>query len=291
MGNSCDKLFTISHRCLLELPFLFKALRKERFDTVLVFHLSQRPTLPLCYFAKPSLIIGSEGINKGLDFLLTVKLPRKHQHEIQRRLDIVNQIGATTQQPLLEIFVNQKEKTTAKAFVESLPENSMLIALHPGSKDAFKQWAPSAFIALGQKLQKELHAHLLITGNSEEHALAQHISDAIPFSINIAGKFSIRELAALFPYLAVLVTNDTGPMHLGFATKTPTVALFSATDPHLCGPFAAKDAIVLYQKKTCHPCLGKSCRDAFCMLQHSPRDVFNHILTLLNLKKISGAAS
>lgn len=282
-----DKLFTIKHRCLFELPSLLKSLRKERFDTALIFHLSQRPTLPLCYFAKPSILIGSDGINKGLDSLLTVSLPKKYQHEIQRRLDIVAQIGAKSTEALLEIYLNDKEKKESKDFIDSLPKTPLLIGLHPGSKDAFKQWPPSAFIALGKKLQKELNAQILITGNLEEKNLAQLLADEIPCSINIAGRFSVRAFAALLPHLDLFVTNDTGPMHLSFATKTKTLALFSSTDPNLCGPFEAKYATILYQNKTCHPCLGKKCREAFCMLQHSPADVFNHVLTLLNLEKVS----
>lgn len=282
-----DKLFTIKHRCLFELPSLFKSLKNERFDTVLVFHLSQRPTLPLCYFAKPSILIGSEGINKGLDSLLTTVLPRKYQHEIERRLDIVAQIGASTTNPLLKIYLNEKEKILTKNFIDSLPKKPLFIALHPGSKDRFKQWSPAAFITLGKMLQKELNAQILITGNLEEKSLAQTIVNEIPFSINVAGFFSVRELSALLTYIDVFITNDTGPMHLAFATNTRTIALFSPTDPNLCGPFEAKYVTILHQNKTCTPCLGKSCREAFCMLQHSPESVFNAVLTLLNLEKVS----
>lgn len=282
-----DKLFTIKHRCLFQLPSLLKSLRKERFDTCLIFHLSQRPTLPLCYFAKPSTLIGTAGINKGLDSLLTIALEKKYQHEIQRRLDIVAQIGAFNTTPLIEMYINEKEKNLARNFISSLPKQSPIIALHPGSKDCFKQWPPSAFIALGKKLHIELNAQILITGNLEEKPLAQTLANEIPNAINTAGLFSVRELTALLTHIDIFITNDTGPMHLAFSSNTKTIALFGPTDPHLCGPFEAKRATVLYQHKTCTPCLGKRCREAFCMLQHSPKSVFQNVLTLLNLEKVS----
>lgn len=282
-----NRLFTIGHRCLLQLPSLLLSLRKERFDTALIFHLSQRPTLPLCYFAKPSTLIGTEGINKGLDSLLTLTLPKKYHHEIQRRLDIAAQIGAKTDTPLLEIYVNAKEKLHAKNFMTSLTKQGPFIALHPGSKDRFKQWPPSAFISLGQRLQKELQAQILITGNLDEKPLAETLAQNIPFAINLAGTFSVREFAALLPYFDLFITNDTGPMHLAFATNTKTIALFCATDPNLCGPFEAKCARILYHTTTCNPCLGKKCREAFCLLQHSPQKIFDNVLSVLNLKKVA----
>ena len=161
-----DHLLTIPHNCLKKLPFLLKKLRSYRCDTALVFHLSQRPTLPLCYFAKPSTIIGTEGINKGLDYLLTQKLPKRYHHEILRRLEITETLGAKTSDLSLELFITHQEKAKAHSIFTSLniPSNIPIIALNPGSKDRFKQWAPSAFIELGLLLHQNLNAQILITG-------------------------------------------------------------------------------------------------------------------------------
>jgi lipopolysaccharide heptosyltransferase II len=276
-----DCLITMKHHCLLQLPSRLKRLRQLRFDTALVFHLSQRATLPLCYFSKPSQIIGTEGINKGLDALLTIKLPKKYQHEIQRRLDIAAQVGVTNRNPHLAIYPSQHDFSKAASILSSLSKNQPIIALHPGSKDRFKQWPPSLFIALGKQLQKEFNAHILVTGNQEEHGLTKDITEQIPGSHNLAGTLSIKQLAALLASLDIFVTNDTGPMHIAFAMRTKTVALFSATDPQLCGPFTTMPVEVLYKPKTCFPCLGKSCLDAFCMLQHSPKEVMHSISILL----------
>lgn len=276
-----DRLITIKHRCLFQLPSRLKMLRKERFDTALVFHLSQRATLPLCYFARPSQIIGTEGINKGLDSILTTKLQKKYHHEIERRLEIASHIGAVNPTPHIEIYPSSNDHLRAKHLLASFSNSAPIIALHPGSKDRFKQWPPSFFAALGTLLQSKLQAQILITGTQEESSLAQQISDVLPHSCNCAGLLSVKELAALLGSIDLFITNDTGPMHLAFAMNTKTIALFSPTDPKLCGPFLNAHTHVLYQQKTCTPCLGKKCRDAFCMWQHSPQDVFQHALTLL----------
>ncbi|MEI8300982.1 MAG: glycosyltransferase family 9 protein [Chlamydiota bacterium] len=280
-----DHLLTIEHNCLKQIPSLLKKLRNYRFDTTLVFHLSQRPTLPLCYFAKPSNIIGTEGINKGLDSLLTKKLPKRYQHEILRRLEITKTIGASTEDLSLEVYITQQEKDYAQSIFNSLniTANTPIIALNPGSKDRFKQWAPSAFIELGQKLHHNLGAQILVTGGTEEKQLAHHIAQNIPQAKTVSGLFSVKELAAFFSCLDIFITNDTGPMHLAFATKTKTIALFCPTDPHLCGPLGLSNVIVMQENQSCTPCLNKKCREPFCMLQISPDTILYKVQKLLSI--------
>lgn len=282
-----DDLLTIEHNCLKQLPSLLKKLRNYRFDTTLVFHLSQRPTLPLCYFAKSSNILGTEGINKGLDSLLTKKFPRRTQHEILRRLEIAEAIGAKTTDLSLELYITQKEKEYAQAIFNSLniASNTLIIAFNPGSHDLFKQWPASAFIELGQMLYHNLGAQILIIGGPKETHLATHIAKNIPQAKTVAGLFSVKEMAAFFSYLDIFITNDTGPMHVAFATKTKTIALFCPTDPHFCGPLGLSNVIVIKETKSCTPCLGKKCREPFCMLQISAKTIFYKIKNLLQIPK------
>lgn len=280
-----DDLLTIEHNCLKQLPSLLKKLRSYRFDTTLVFHLSQRPTLPLCYFSKPANIFGTEGINKGLDLLLTKKFPKRYQHEILRRLEIAETIGARTTDLSLELYITQKEKDYAQAIFTSLniAPNIPIIGFNPGSNDLFKQWQPSAFIELGQILHHNLGAQILIIGGPKETHLANHIATNIPQAKTVSGLFSVKEMAAFFSYLDVFITNDTGPMHVAFATKTKTIALFCPTDPHLCGPLELSNVIVIKENKSCTPCLGKKCREPFCMLQISPETIFHKVKNLLQI--------
>jgi len=278
-----DRLLTLPHGSFFKLPFLWKTLHSLRLETAFIFHLSQRPILPLCYFAKPKNIIGTEGLNKGLDRLLTHKLPRKYQHEILRRLDMLSLLGIPTSDIALEVFPSLQDKRRASHVFASLHLFSDLpiIAFNPGSKDIFKRWSPSAFIELGQKLYETCNAQILILGNQEEKALAEMIANAIPNAKNLAGLFSITELAAFLGYIHILITNDTGTMHLSFATQTKTIALFCPTDPHLCGPLMNSSSHVLQAPLACSPCLHRKCREPFCMLQLSPAALLQKVQHLL----------
>jgi len=273
-----DELFLLPRK-ITALLKLVRKLKQQRFTTALIFHVSQRITLPLCSLANIPQIIGTESINKGLDALLTTKLPKTSQHEISRRLAIVKQMGAQEQGMHLEIYPSQKDTLYAKELLGAA--KGPIIVLHPGAKDRFKQWAPEAFTFVGQRLIDELNATIVLTGSKEEKTLTSSIASSLTNAFDVAGTLSVKQLAALLASSDLMITNDTGPMHLAFAMHTKTICLFSPTDPKICGPLDVSHTLALYQPAACTPCLGKKCLDAFCMLQHSPELVVSHALHFL----------
>ena len=220
------------------------------------------------------MIIGSQGINKKLDHLLTTTLPKKYEHEIDRRLRLVTYIGAQIEDKSLEWHSTSHERFKALSFYSNFNESKPLFILHPGAKDQFKQWPPSHFIALGKQLVADFNAQVLISGNACERHLCENIQKQIPDARSIAGGLDIHTFAMLLKLATCFITNDTGPMHIAFATNTPTVALFGPTDPNLCGPLSSCKATVIAKKRTCKPCLRKKCQDPFCMRTIGIDEVF-----------------
>ncbi|MCP5506602.1 MAG: glycosyltransferase family 9 protein [Chlamydiales bacterium] len=266
-----DEIFVLKNRSLLSAFKLLPKLRMREFDTAYIFHTSQRPILPLVTLAGPSTIIGTQGINKGLDFLLTSSFPLSHQHEIERRLELVDAKG---EDPKMELFLTEEEN---QASLSLLPDLPLVIGMHPGAKDKFKQWNPKYFIELGRKLVNEKGAKILVTGDPSEKVLADEIASHIPGATSLAGKLPVRVTAALIEKLDLYITNDTGPMHLSFAMGTPTFALFSPTDPTLCGPYQINHGMIIQKPKSCTPCIRKLCASPFCMEQISPQTVYEAI--------------
>ncbi|QVL57581.1 MAG: glycosyltransferase family 9 protein [Simkaniaceae bacterium] len=258
-----DEIFVVKNPALFSLLKLLPTLRKRAFDTAYIFHLSQRPVLPIISLAGPSKIIGTEGMNKGLDHLLTNPIKQTPLHEIERRLKIV---GCENASAKMELFLTEEENNASFNHLVKAP---LLIGMHPGAKDKFKQWNPKYFVELGRKLAKEHGATLFITGDNSEASLAEEIASHIPRAISIAGKLPVRVAAALIEKLDLFITNDTGPMHLSFAMETPTFALFSPTDPSLCGPYKINHGFVIQKPRTCNPCIRKKCVSPFCMEQIS----------------------
>ena len=154
-----------------------------------------------------------------------------------------------------------------------------MVALHPGAKDSYKCWPKEKFIELGKLLQQK-GISLLITGVKEEHDLISSIAAALPGSKYLPA-MSLRQFAAILKKMALVITNDTGPLHLAIAVQTPVLALFAPTNPKICGPYHAKDAHVIQKPITCKPCLRRRCRLPFCMLQISPQEVFRYAEKIL----------
>lgn len=258
-----DAIYPLHH------PFhLWRSLRGQ-FDTILLFHTSQRFVLPLCASLGASRVIGTAGLNKGLDDLLTHPTIPKHQHEIDRRLDLIRQLAPVTDPVALSFFLKPEEKKTLQG---------RWVALHPGAKDPYKFWPLKHFAAVGRALQKAWGCHILITGGPQELSLMQELAKQIPNAHLADHTLSLRQFAATIDAIDLLITNDSGPFHLASALKTPAIAIYSPTDPDLCGPYNCPTSIVCSEPKSCMPCLRRACRQPFCLLQIGPDEVIEKAL-------------
>jgi ADP-heptose:LPS heptosyltransferase len=104
-----------------------------------------------------------------------------------------------------------------------------LIGFQPGASKAERRWPPENFMQLGRGLRERHRARILLFGTKEEEGLASSIAAQIPEARCFAGRTSIPQLAALLERCKVLVTNDTGTMHLAAAVGTRIVALFESS--------------------------------------------------------------
>ncbi len=263
-------------------PWLLFKLRKKKFSHVFLFHISQRVMIPLAFFTGAPHLIGTKGRNKDLDSILTAALEDKPIHEVDRRLALVAQAGAYVSNPSLELFLDEADISHATDFLikHQIPAHLPLVGMHPGAQNLFKQWPPELFIRVGNALADHLGCQILVTGKGSEKPLVDHIAKNIRGALALTDEISILHLGALIKKMDLMITNDTGPMHLAAALQTPTVALFGPTDPKLCGPYRTKRAIVLAHPPTCQPCLKKKCLEPFCMLQISPQQVYSAALEL-----------
>jgi ADP-heptose:LPS heptosyltransferase len=279
-----DETFVLKDPAFPSLSSLYKTLKSRCIDTALIFHVSQRPVIPFCHLIGAQEIIGTETLCKGLDDLLTKRLPLIDEHEILRRLRIVEEVKAKPQGVAMEMYLQDKDISSLESKLSqyNVPDYIPIVGLHPGAKDLFKQWHPEGFIAVGRRLAEERGCQIVVTGNLEEKDLVCKIAGAIPRAIPIYGQLDIHELAALQKKMKLFITNDTGPMHLAAAMGTPVLAIFGPTDPSLCGPIFAPSFEIVSLKPTCTPCLKKSCREPFCLSQITPDHIFQKALSFLS---------
>jgi heptosyltransferase-2 len=153
--------------------------------------------------------------------------------------------------------------------------------LHPGSGDHFpgRRWPPERFGELAARLVEGHGARIVLTGNSAERALVRRVrADGPPGSLDLSGRLDTGELLALLARADLVVTNDTGPVHLADALGTAAVALYGPNTPHRYGPRGPL-SIALYADLPCSPCLDdrtmkrSACRNHVCMQALSVTDV------------------
>ena len=223
--------------------------------------------------------------------LLTDVLPTgryaKHQHEVEYVLALARAAGGIVVpgderlklHVLPEAACSMSERL--RTFRAQAGAQGPIVAIHAGARNGqAKRWPPAHIAALADRLVAELDAVVVLTGAPNEEPLARAIARRVRRPIlNLTGRTTIPELVALLAASDVVITGDSGPMHIACAVRTPVVALHGPTDPAISGP-TAPDAIIVRHNLWCAPCYDASataeCRfgNPVCMKLISPAVVF-----------------
>jgi heptosyltransferase II len=199
------------------------------------------------------------------------KIPQS-AHQIFEYLNLAAALGANPEPLTPQLFVTPEEIETAKKKFGLKKINRPIIGLNPGAEyGPAKRWPVEKFIAAAGEIQQRTNCVWLIFGGNADANTTAQIESAIgsrQSAINLAGQTSLRELMALLKFCRVLLTNDTGPMHVAAALGTPVVVPFGSTSPELTGPGLPGDARnhLLKSDAPCAPCFLRECPIDFrCM--------------------------
>jgi len=206
-------------------------LKKKDFDLAVIFNPSKEINIISFLAAIPSRV----GYDRKWSFLLTHKMEdKKHLgklHEIEYNLQLAFLAGAETEDKTLSLKIDDG---IIDALLDefSLRENRDLVAVHPWTSDSFKQWPTDNFARLAKRLEKELKQSVLIIGGSQELEKSKTVFNPwILHSINLTGKTSLVALAALLKRCRLLISCDSGPVHLASCVDTPSLVLFRTDVP------------------------------------------------------------
>ncbi len=180
----------------------------------------------------------------------TRRVPRAKQgHEVERLLALAGD-AARHETPPVVIGLTPEDRVAADAWLEERGLKGGFVALAPGSIWGTKRWPGYAELAAA------LDRPIVVVGGLEDAPLADAVVAAAPGRAHsAAGTHPLRASAALIGRAAVLVTNDSAPLHLATAVGTPVVAVFGPTVPAFgFGPRGARDAVVEHQSLACRPC-------------------------------------
>jgi ADP-heptose:LPS heptosyltransferase len=220
------------------------ALRRDRPDVALILHGNEPQATPLAYLAGSCFIFKLPNVNR-FAFLLANSLPRLAWadfagHAIKQRLAVAALAGARVADRRTQLPVPKATPARVGAWLAQggIAVTDTLIGLQAGASSRGRMWPVEHFTALARLL---LVSHpgcrFVIFGGPQERtrcaAIAEHIG--VP-AVVAAGAIAIEMLPALIQRCAVLVTGDTGTLHMAVALGTPTVSLFAVSDPAVSGP-------------------------------------------------------
>ncbi len=160
-------------------------------------------------------------------------------HGIQRRLTLIETIGATADGGQMELFFSPAERNTAETFMRenSLPAKNF-IYINIGASAAPRRWPEDRFLQLTQTILKNTQLKILLGGGpGERKAILEMIKSLASERMVTTIDLPLKPDSYVIGQAKLLITCDTGPMHVGFALKTPTLSLFGPYDPRGTGPF------------------------------------------------------
>lgn len=142
-----------------------------------------------------------------------------------------------------------------------------LCALAPSAEyGPAKRWLPERFIAAATQIAEKHDMIWVVVGGPNDAELCRPIAEGIGSNVlNLTGKTTLRQLCAVLARCRVLLTNDSGAMHVGYAVGTRVVAIFGSTEPAATGP-VGEGHVVVRNKVDCSPCFLRECPIDFrCM--------------------------
>jgi ADP-heptose:LPS heptosyltransferase len=214
-------------------------LRRGRFDAAVVFTVYSQSALPaalLCFLADIPLRLAHARENPYQ--LLTEWVPdpepaRQLRHEVRRQLDLVATVGAATADERLSLRVPEPARRRVRDLLAAAGlAGRRWVVVHPGASAPSRRYPAEAFAEAGRRLAGEADCRIVLTGDDSECQLAADIARAIGApACSLAGRLDLAELAALLAEAPLLVSNNTGPVHMAAALGTPVVDLYALTNP------------------------------------------------------------
>ncbi len=192
----------------------------------------------------------TEGQRRGV--LLTHRAPRRRDcHEVECFLHVVATIGVEPVGTQLELAVPPEREERARRLLEELGlDGTPVVALFPGSSRNWpvKQWPAQRFAEVADRLAQGHGLQPLILGASYERDIARQVASHMAVSPRVAaGRTDIKTLAAVLRRCTLLISNDTGPMHLAAAVGLPVVGIFGMTNERKWRPWGDQHEVVTGQ--------------------------------------------
>ena len=258
--------------------------RQSHFDVAILFPNSLRTALETWLSEIPRRV-GYRGHFRSWllnQIIYERERPGPIEHHVDRYLRVARELGVSVQD-------NWREAPHRVPIISdgtrALPpaDERMKLALSPGAEyGPAKRWLPHRFAEVATAVGAQLSAQWILFGTATDMAVGETIAKTLGDScVNRIGQTTLEQLIDELRECRLLLTNDTGTMHLASLLGVPTVAIFGSTEPRLTGPLGNRQIIVRHQVE-CSPCFLRKCPIDFrCMKEVSVEEAINAVLSIL----------
>ena len=266
--------------------------RRNRFDVALILHGNEPQATPMAYLSGADFIVKLPN-SSDYNFLLSNREPIVRWddmgHGIEQRLKVAALIGCSNKDKRMVLPVDRDDEDAVSGFLKSegIKDDDILIGFQVGASTVSRMWFAERFVELGKRLITAYPTtKIVITGSPDEKKHCEQIDREIGGRVIVsAGKLPLRQIPALVKRFKVLVTGDTGIMHVAIAVGTPVVALYAVADWRRTGPYYDLERHRVIQKwKTCDPCISKKCEYQKCMENISVDEAYNAVNDIVGVK-------
>jgi heptosyltransferase-2 len=278
------------------LQALARKLREEQYDLVIDLHDSIRTKLLRVACKAGDTVVMDK---RKFERWLLVNLKRNAYSDAltvaERYIETVAPYGIVNDDKGLEIFIPDTTQFEVSGKIAKLRLNQFekVIGICPGSKHFTKRWQREKFAEVAVRTAKEHHAKVLLFGGRDERDDCEFVRQEVARRVsedavtNFAGEFSLLESAAALEFCDVVVTNDSGLMHLAAARQRKIVAIFGSTVKEFgFAPYGTEAVVIENSGLDCRPCthIGKaSCPKGHfnCMTEINADEVYAAVLRLI----------
>lgn len=273
---------------------------KERYDLVIDFEFFTRFSAIITFLTFARNKIGYHSWETWRGNIHNIKVPfNRYWHITENFYNLVRCIGIKrlNELTIIKPFVSEQDKTFILGMLRDSKVKRDFISVHvnAGELSIERRWPYENFILLINRLLLEYDLDVIFIGSKSERSFVREIIEKIKSNsiADFVGRLSITQLAHLFEKSRLIISNDSGPLHLAVAMGTPTVSFFGPETPVIYGPIG-KSHTVFFKNIDCSPCMNVHNRKSVhcywkkpkCMEQISVDEVFCEVAGKINEKGI-----
>ncbi len=262
---------------LREIRAFLRELRDRPYDLVIDFHGLLKSSL-LVALSRGKRRLGYDSWQELSGLFLNEKVPEDlSKHAVDRYLDLVYHLGVSPlpRDFLIDLPDEAEKKVAAMLNAGGIIPGKPFIVISPLALWETKLWSDEGFADVASAIGEKLNLPVVLVGSDRRPV--EGISSRVKGNpVNLAGETSLKELACLLEKASLVLSTDSGPMHLAAAVGTPVVALFGPTDPKRTGPYGEGHKVIR-KELPCSPCFLKRCKTRECMIRITPEEVFDAV--------------